>query len=97
MGPGMMGGAWTADQPGPAHRAWWPARPRHPGLCTSWPGYTFSPSNVPIVAGETITYMVTTMGPYVHELGMWCRLDSGARSWSGPAADVAADSNSSGH
>lgn len=31
------------------------------------PGYRFFPSDVPIVAGETITFEVTAVGPTVHE------------------------------
>ncbi len=82
MGPDMMGGAWTADRPGPdspGFVAGTPSAPRAVHILAG-PGYTFSPSEVRITSGETITFVVTTMGPYVHEFKV------------GPAADVAADS-----
>jgi uncharacterized cupredoxin-like copper-binding protein len=31
------------------------------------PGFTFSPSTIVVVRGETVTFQVTTMGPAVHE------------------------------
>ena len=43
------------------------------------PQLRFLPNVVPVQAGETITFEVTTMGPTVHEFMV------------GPAADVAAD------
>ena len=43
------------------------------------PGYTFSPSTVAVARGETVTFVVTAMGPAVHEFMV------------GPAAAVAAD------
>ena len=83
MGPGMMGGAWTADQPGPGAPGFVAGTPCAPRVVhiLAGPGYTFSPSEVRIAPGETITFVVTTMGPYVHEFKV------------GPAAEVAADSD----
>ena len=43
------------------------------------PGYTFTPSNITVQRGETVTFAVTTMGPLVHEFMV------------GPADAVAAD------
>jgi plastocyanin len=43
------------------------------------PGYAFSPSTVAVARGETVTFLVTTMGPTVHEFMV------------GPADAVAAD------
>jgi uncharacterized cupredoxin-like copper-binding protein len=43
------------------------------------PGYAFSPSTIAVARGETVTFLVTTMGPTVHEFMV------------GPADAVAAD------
>lgn len=43
------------------------------------PGYAFSPSSVAVARGETVTFLVTVMGPLVHEFMV------------GPADAVAAD------
>ncbi|MEP7378084.1 MAG: plastocyanin/azurin family copper-binding protein [Chloroflexota bacterium] len=43
------------------------------------PGYTFTPSNITVERGETVTFEVTTMGPLIHEFMV------------GPADAVAAD------
>src|SRR5450759_2944164 len=43
------------------------------------PGYTFNPSTISVARGETVTFVVTTMGPLVHEFMV------------GPADAVAAD------
>ena len=34
---------------------------------TAGPGYRFTPADVTVLPGETITFVVTAMGPYVHE------------------------------
>lgn len=83
MGPGMMGGAGTADQAGPGAPGFVAGTPSAPRVVhmLAGPGYTFSPSEVRIATGETITFVVTTMGPSVHEFKV------------GPAAEVAADSD----
>lgn len=82
MGPGMMSGTVGIDQamPGsPGFAAGTQAAPRVVHIVAG-PGYTFSPAEVAIVAGETITFEVTAVGPYAHEFKV------------GPAAGVAADS-----
>ena len=67
-GAGMMGGnASPAPQPGSAGFV--------PGTTTSprsipviaGPGYFFSPSTITVAHDETVTFVVTTMGPLSHE------------------------------
>jgi uncharacterized cupredoxin-like copper-binding protein len=80
-GAGMMGGAdWNAGpQPGAAgFVAGTTASPRVIHVIAG-PGYTFSPSSITVQRGETVTFVVTTMGPLVHEFMV------------GPADAVAAD------
>ena len=84
MGPGMMGGLWagnTGSAPGPGAAGFVAGTPAAPRVVhvLAGPGYTFSPADVRIIAGETITFEVTTVGPMVHEFKV------------GPAAEVAAD------
>jgi uncharacterized cupredoxin-like copper-binding protein len=43
------------------------------------PGYAFSPSTITVARGETVTFLVTTMGPTIHEFMV------------GPADAVASD------
>ena len=82
MGPGMMGGA-LGDQAGPGSPGFVAGTTSAPRIAriVAGPGYGFSPSEVRVVAGETITFAVTTMGPTVHEFMV------------GAAADVSADSD----
>ncbi|MGZ8438389.1 MAG: cupredoxin domain-containing protein [Candidatus Limnocylindrales bacterium] len=54
------------------------ASPRTIGVIAG-PGYAFRPSTITVARGETITFLVTTMGPTVHEFMV------------GPADAVAAD------
>ena len=88
-GRGMMGGTGggptagslfaNGPQPGdPGFAAGTAASPRTIHV-TAGPGYSFSPATVSVVRGETVTFVVTTMGPLVHEFMV------------GPAAAVAAD------
>jgi plastocyanin len=82
-GAGMMGGAWSgpASAPGPGQAgfvAGTPATPRVVRIVAT-PQLRFSPDVVTILAGETITFEVPTMGPTVHEFMV------------GPAAAVAVD------
>jgi uncharacterized cupredoxin-like copper-binding protein len=80
-GSGTMGGAiWNAGpQPGTAgFVAGTTAAPRTIQIVAG-PGYTFSPSVITVARGETVTFVVTTMGPLVHEFMV------------GPADAVAAD------
>jgi uncharacterized cupredoxin-like copper-binding protein len=90
-GPGMMG----AGVSGPWASAWQPGQlqPGSPGFTAgtakaprivqvlSGPGLTFTPDDIPIEAGETITFEVTTVGPTIHEFKV------------GPLAEVIADSD----
>lgn len=80
-GPGMMGGAGatTPAQPGdPGFVAGTVASPRVIRV-TAGPGFAFTPSTIAVARGETVTFLVTTMGPAVHEFMV------------GPAAAVADD------
>lgn len=64
---GMMGGYEAGPQPGTVgFVAGTSAAPRVVRILAG-PGYTFSPSSVSAQRGETITFVVTTAGPYVHE------------------------------
>ncbi len=84
LGGATMAGAWP--RPGPASAgpgasgfvAGTAAAPRVVRIVAG-PDLRFYPDAVPIVAGETITFEVTTMGLTAHEFVV------------GPAADVAAD------
>jgi uncharacterized cupredoxin-like copper-binding protein len=78
---GMMGGLGTgsAAQPGVSgFVAGTVASPRVIRVYAG-PGYAFSPSSISVARGETITFVVTTMGPTAHEFMV------------GPADAVAAD------
>lgn len=78
---GMMGGLGTgsAAQPGVSgFVAGTVASPRVIRVYAG-PGYAFSPSSISVARGETVTFVVTTMGPTAHEFMV------------GPAAAVAAD------
>jgi plastocyanin len=85
-GPGRMGGRYgnsagfdNGPQPGSAgFVAGTAASPRVIHIVAG-PGYSFSPSAVSIARGETVTFVVTSMGPLVHEFMV------------GPADAVAAD------
>jgi uncharacterized cupredoxin-like copper-binding protein len=85
--PGMMAGGWmmgrgastSGARPGEAgFVAGTVAAPRVVRIAAG-PGYTFTPSSVAVARGETVTFVVTAMGPAVHEFMV------------GPAAAVAAD------
>ena len=94
-GPGMMGAGaggpwgsgWHLGQAGQA------VPPGSPGFVagtgdaprvvqvTAGPGLTFTPDDIPVEAGETITFEITTVGPATHEFKV------------GPLAEVIADSD----
>jgi uncharacterized cupredoxin-like copper-binding protein len=88
-GSGMMGGngsammgAWLASPaPQPGSTGFVSGTTTSPRIVRvlAGPGYTFSPSTITVARGETITFVVTTMGPLVHEFMV------------GPADAVAAD------
>jgi plastocyanin len=66
--PAMVGGAVSdALQPGDA--GFVPGTPDRPRVVylQAGPGYAFYPSEVNVAGGETVTFVVTTMGPMVHE------------------------------
>jgi uncharacterized cupredoxin-like copper-binding protein len=67
-GPGMMRGAGsTGTVPGtPAFVAGTPTAPRVVRI-SAGPGYTFNPSQVTVITGETITFAVSAVGPAAHE------------------------------
>jgi plastocyanin len=78
---GMMGGLGTgsATQPGVSgFVAGTVASPRVIRVYAG-PGYAFSPSSISVARGETVTFVVTTMGPSAHEFMV------------GPADAVASD------
>ena len=78
-GSGMMGAASSVPGPGEAGFVGGsPAAPRIVRILAT-PQLRFLPDVVPVQAGETITFEVTTMGPTVHEFMV------------GPAGDVAVD------
>ena len=84
-GAGMMGGqsasvsSSVAPQPGSA--GFVPGTSASPRVIRVFAGpvYTFNPSSINVAPGETVTFVVTTMGPLVHEFMI------------GPADAVAAD------
>lgn len=76
MGRGPAGA--QADPGAPGFVPGTVASPRAIGI-TATPGLRFVPSAITVKQGETVTFVVTTMGPIVHEFMV------------GPAADVAAD------
>jgi len=85
-GPGMMGGGF-----GPGGGVATPAQPGEPGFApgteasprvirvVAGPRFVFTPSTIAVARGETVTFLVTTMDPTVHEFMV------------GPADAVAAD------
>ena len=83
-GPGMMGGydsatSETGPQPGDAGFVRGTAASPRLIEIVAGPGYAFSPADITVQRGETVTFRVTTMGPLVHEFMV------------GPADAVAAD------
>jgi len=78
---GMMGGgSWNQGaQPGvPGFVAGTVAAPRAIRVLAG-PAYAFTPSSIAVARGETVTFVVTAMGPFAHEFMV------------GPADTVAAD------
>jgi len=82
-GPGMMGGFGTSGirAPGPGEAGFVAGTVASPRVIRVFagPGYAFSPSNIAVAKGETVTFAVTSMGGLVHEFMV------------GPADAVAAD------
>ncbi len=78
---GTYGGAAVGSAPGPGADGFVAGTAASPRVVRVFagPGYTFTPSTITVQRGETITFVVTTMGPLVHEFMV------------GPADAVAAD------
>jgi plastocyanin len=78
---GMMGGTGASATSQPGTAGFVPGTSASPRVIRVYagPGYTFSPSSITVARGETVTFVVTTMGPLVHEFMV------------GPADAVAAD------
>ena len=68
-GAGMMGGRSSVTDPGPGATGFVAGTTASPRIVrvTAGPGFAFYPSEVAVVRGETITFVVTTMGPATHE------------------------------
>jgi uncharacterized cupredoxin-like copper-binding protein len=81
MARGMMAGPWGASAPQPGAAGFVAGTGASPRLIrvTAGPGLAFYPATIFVVRGETVTFLVTTMGPTVHEFMV------------GPADEVAAD------
>ena len=91
-GPGMMGAGagepwaseWQLGQAAePGARGFVPGTANAPRVVQvlAGPGLTLTPDDIPVEAGETITFEVTTAGPTTHEFKV------------GPLAEVIADSD----
>jgi uncharacterized cupredoxin-like copper-binding protein len=80
MAGGAVGGS-AANGPGPGESGFVAGTIASPRTVRLWagPGYAFSPGTITVARGETVTFVVTTMGPTVHEFMV------------GPADAVAAD------
>ena len=80
---GMMAGysSRPSDGPQPGQAGFVAGTPNAPRVINVFagPGYVFTPATVTVQRGETISFAVTTMGPFVHEFMV------------GPADAVAAD------
>ncbi len=82
LGPGpMMGGGPAVTPADPASPGFVPGTAASPRVVriVATPHLRFVPDAITVKQGETVTFVVTTMGPTVHEFMV------------GPAADVAAD------
>jgi uncharacterized cupredoxin-like copper-binding protein len=82
FGAGMMGGAGggsTSAEPGTSGFVAGTAAATRAIRVVAGPGDAFSPSSISVARGETVTFVVTTAGPIVHEFMV------------GPADAVAAD------
>jgi uncharacterized cupredoxin-like copper-binding protein len=66
MGRMMDGGFSASASASPGFESGTIAAPRVVRIVAG-PGYRFSPSDVSVHAGETITFEVTAIGPQVHE------------------------------
>lgn len=80
-GPGMMGVYAAQSVPGPGEPGFTPGTAASPRVVRviAGPGYSFTPSAITVQKGETVTFVVTSMGGLAHEFMV------------GPADAVAAD------
>jgi plastocyanin len=78
---GMMGGLGTGQAAQPGISSFVAGTVESPRVIRVYagPGYAFSPSSISVARGETVTFVVTTMGPTAHEFMV------------GPADAVASD------
>jgi uncharacterized cupredoxin-like copper-binding protein len=78
---GMMGGLGTGSVAQPGSGGFVAGTAASPRVVRVYagPGYAFSPSSIRVARGETVTFVVTTMGPTTHEFMV------------GPADAVASD------
>ena len=78
---GMMGSLGTAPVTQPGVSGFVAGTVASPRVIRVYagPGYAFSPSSITVARGETVTFVVTTMGPIAHEFMV------------GPADAVASD------
>jgi plastocyanin len=68
-GSGMMGGWSASASPKPGSAGFVPGTTTSPRVVRvlAGPGYIFTPSTITVARGETVTFVVTSMGPLVHE------------------------------
>ncbi len=71
-GPGMMGGysgPRSASGPQPGDQGFVAGTTQAPRVIRviAGPGHTFTPSDITVQRGETVTFEVTAMGPLAHE------------------------------
>jgi len=80
-GSARVGGPGVANGPEPGASGFVVGTAASPRVIhvIAGPAYAFSPSTIAVARGETVTFLVTTMGPAVHEFMV------------GPADAVAAD------
>jgi uncharacterized cupredoxin-like copper-binding protein len=80
---GMMGSLGTGSSAGPGSGGFVAGTVAAPRVIRIYagPGYAFSPSSIPVAHGETVTFVVATMGPTAHEFMV------------GPADAVASDTS----
>jgi plastocyanin len=78
---GMMGGLGTGSAAQPGVSGFVAGTVAFPRVIRVYagPGFAFSPSSISVARGETVTFVVTTMGPTAHEFMV------------GPADAVASD------
>jgi plastocyanin len=68
-GTAMMGGFAAQQAPGPGEAGFAAGTQPSPRVVRVFagPGYSFTPSEITVARGETVTFQVTSMGGLVHE------------------------------